>query len=290
MGRGYQAELKLHPDDIKAIQELYGEKTKKTPAPKPVTQRPSTVSRIDTSTGSSEEDDDELCRNAVIDSIVTLSDKTTYVFKGDSYWRLTDDSIAEGYPRSVSRDWDGLPRNVDAAFTWTNGKTYIFKGRHYWRYTNSNLDPGYPKLIGKGFEGIPDNVDAAFVWSGNGKIYFFKGSEYWRFDPETRPPVKPSYPRPISNWEGVPNNIDDALQYSNGYTYFFKSGLYYRFDDRNFRVDRGDPPFPRPAGYWWFGCQNTPARGALTDTREATLDSLDHNLDVSGDMFAADFN
>ena len=44
--------------------------------------RPSTVSRIDTSTGSSEEDDDELCRNAVIDSIVTLSDKTTYVFKG----------------------------------------------------------------------------------------------------------------------------------------------------------------------------------------------------------------
>ena len=32
-------QLKLHPDDIKAIQELYGEKTKKTPAPKPVTQR-----------------------------------------------------------------------------------------------------------------------------------------------------------------------------------------------------------------------------------------------------------
>jgi len=250
--RGYQTELKLETDDINAIQELYGEKTKKTPAP--VTLRPSTVSRIDTS------ESEELCNDAAIDSIVTLSDQSTYVFKGDAYWKLTDDSIADGYPKSVSRDWNGLPRNIDAAFTWTNGKTYIFKGRQYWRYTNSVLDSNYPKLISKGFEGIPDSVDAAFVWSGNGKIYFFKGSKYWRFDPDSRPAVKPSYPRPISNWEGVPNDIDDALQYSNGYTYFFKSGLYYRFDDRNFKVDDGDPSFPRPAGYWWFGCQNTPIR------------------------------
>lgn len=94
------------------------------------------------------------------------------------------------------------------------------------------------------------------MWSGNGKIYFFKGSKYWRFDPEQRPPVKGSYPRPISNWEGIPNDIDDALQYSNGYTYFFKNGAYYRFDDRAFKVDDGEPPFPRPAGYWWFGCTN----------------------------------
>lgn len=34
--------------------------------------------------------------------------------------------------------------------------------------------------------------------------------------------MKESYPKPISNWEGLPNSIDDALQYSNGYTYFFK--------------------------------------------------------------------
>lgn len=52
-----------------------------------------------------------------------------------------------------------------------------------------------------------------------------QGSQYWRFDPSQRPPVKGSYPKPISNWEGLPNNIDDALQYSNGYTYFFKVRL-----------------------------------------------------------------
>jgi hypothetical protein len=50
----------------------------------------------------------------------------------------------------------------------------------------------------------------------------FQGDKYYRFDPDKRPPVSDGYPKPISNWEGIPNNIDDALQYSNGYTYFFK--------------------------------------------------------------------
>ena len=49
-----------------------------------------------------------------------------------------------------------------------------------------------------------DQVDAAFVWSGNDKIYFFKGAKYWRFDPEARPPVEQGYPRPLSNWDGIP--------------------------------------------------------------------------------------
>ena len=48
--------------------------------------------------------------------------------------------------------------------------------------------------------------------------------------------MKDTYPKPISNWEGIPNNIDDALKYTNGYTYFFKDGKYWRFDDRAFKV------------------------------------------------------
>ena len=23
---------------------------------------------------------------------------------------------------------------------------------------------------------------------------------------------------------------------------------------KSFQIDKADPPFPRPAGYWWFGC------------------------------------
>lgn len=111
---------------------------------------------------------------------------------------------------------------------------------------NRVVDGDYPKEISEGFTGIPDHLDAALVWGGNGKIYFFKNSKFWRFDPLKRPPVKATYPKLISNWEGVPNNIDAALQYTNGFTYFFKDDTYYRFNDRTFTVDASDPPFPRP--------------------------------------------
>ena len=75
------------------------------------------------------------------------------------------------------------------------------------------------------------------MWSGNGKIYFFKGSDYWRFDPDQSPPVRSSYPRPISNWNGLPDNLDAALLYRNGFSYFFKGNDYWRFNDRAFAVN-----------------------------------------------------
>lgn len=99
-----------------------------------------------------------------------------------------------------------------------------------------SLDSSYPKAISDGFSGIPSKIDTAFVWGGNGKIYFFQGAKYWRFDPSRSPPVGLGYPKEISNWNGVPNNLDAALKYSNGYTYFFKGAKYWRFNDRSFSV------------------------------------------------------
>lgn len=99
-----------------------------------------------------------------------------------------------------------------------------------------SLDSGYPKSISDGFSGIPSNIDTAFVWGGNGKIYFFKDDKYWRFDPARTPPVGLGYPKPISNWNGIPDKLDAALKYSNGYTYFFKGNKYWRFNDRSFSV------------------------------------------------------
>merc|ERR1712061_901475 len=134
------------------------------------------------------------------------------------------------------------------------------KGSRYWRYSPDNfgkLDRGFPKDISKGFEGIPNNIDAAFVWAKNDKIYFFKGSNYWKFDPRKDPPVAETYPRPLSNWEGVPDSIDAALRYSNDNTYFFKDGEYYRFNEDTFTVDTDGPAYPRPSTTWWFGCQTT---------------------------------
>jgi hypothetical protein len=40
------------------------------------------------------------------------------------------------------------------------------------------------------------------------------------------------YPHSISEyWTGIPNDIDDAVQWSNGKSYFFKDGNYLRYDD-----------------------------------------------------------
>ena len=152
------------------LKALYGKKSG---------QEENNVIKNTVNTVAREEDEEvdrnnELCKNGKVDAMVTVKDKTTYAFKGNKYWRLTDDGVAKGYPRPIRSDWDGLPSNIDAAFTWTNGRTYIFRGSKYYRFTNQEMDKGYPKPISKGFDSIPNNVDAAFVWSGNGMIYFFK--------------------------------------------------------------------------------------------------------------------
>ncbi|XP_037046819.1 matrix metalloproteinase-14 isoform X1 [Bradysia coprophila] len=250
--RGYDPVFRLDSDDIQGIQALYGKKTtgggyNPVPAPKPQ-PKPNVPS-----------DNNEMCTDPKIDTVFNTHDGATYAFKGNQYYKLTENAIAEGYPKLISQGWPGLPGNIDAAFTYKNGKTYFFQGSKYWRYSGRQMDGDYPKDISDGFTGIPDNLDAALVWGGNGKIYFYKGTKFWRFDPLKRPPVKSTYPKPLSNWEGVPNSIDAALQYTNGYTYFFKGNKYYRFNDRTFSVDDANPPFPRPTAHWWFGCSNVPS-------------------------------
>uniref|UniRef100_A0A8D9ERG8 Matrix metalloproteinase-16 n=1 Tax=Cacopsylla melanoneura TaxID=428564 RepID=A0A8D9ERG8_9HEMI len=281
--RGYEPSFSLDSDDIEAIQALYGsaddhhghggdtdddaDSTGSGSGKKPATETPPT-----------DDDDAELCTDSKVDALFNSAEGVTYAFKGLHYWKLTEESIAQGYPKLISKSWVGLPGHLDAAFSYKNGKTYFFKGSKYWRYTGKTMDEGYPKDISEGFTGIPDNIDAALVWSGNGKIYFFKGSKFWKFDPSQKPPVKSTYPKPLSNWEGIPDNIDAALHYTNGYTYFFKGSQYWRFNDKTFSVDSADPPFPRNSGYWWFGCRSA-TKGSQVD-----LSSSSSSKGGSGDL------
>ena len=89
------------------------------------------------------------------------------------------------------------------------------------------------------------------------KLYFFKGTNYWKFDPSNKEnPVDDSYPRPISNWKGVPNHLNAVLQYDDGQSYFFKEGKYYKFNEDSLSVASADPAYPRRTGDFWFGCQS----------------------------------
>jgi len=267
--KGWEPNLQLDQDDIRGIQALYGE-SKPKPSPSPTTDVPTPRPTISTgvtfppttsSPGSS-----SLCGDAKIDAILRTDDSNTYVFKGSKYWLLTAESVADGYPRSISADWPGLPDNIDAAFTWPeSGSTYFFKGFEYWKFENQIYQPGYPKSLEVGFPGIPGNLDSAFVWGGNGKIYFTKGNDYWKFDPTKNPFVqRDKYPRGMEMWS-LPSNLDGAIQWDNGKTYFFKQGKYWRFNDLRFDVDSGSPSFPRNTGEWWFGCPRTRAIEAGQD-------------------------
>ena len=274
--RGYEDEVELHADDLTGIQKLYGKRaeyvekkgddetegdnipfTNVTPVTFPTTTPPVYTPKDVTG----QEDDKDICEGNKLDVMVTLKNGDTFAFLGNNYWKLTDSSVEPGYPRQIKDGWDGLPGNIDAAFTWTNGRTYFFKGSKYWRFSKMGvMDDGYPKELRKGFEGVPENVDAALVWPVNKKIYFFKGSQYWKFDPDKKPYVEASYPRPMNNWDGIPDNLDSAMQYRNGKTYFFKNGKYFRFDDKNMVVDdSADPKYPRETGLWWFGCKGKSA-------------------------------
>nr|XP_046913387.1 matrix metalloproteinase-19-like isoform X2 [Dermatophagoides farinae] len=271
----YKPKFKLHQDDVLAIQALYGykddnedESSTETSSRRPSEPDPSG-------------DGPDLCQDSGIDAVTRIADGSTYVFKGEYYWRIESSGIADGYPRRISADWDGLAGNLNAALTWADGKTFFFKGNKYWRFKNMRMDKGYPKLINTGFAGIPDNVDAAFVWGGNGKTYFFKGNEYWRFDSKNEPPVSKQYPKSIKNWNGIPTRVDAAFRWENGMTYFFKGPLYYRFNDIDFEIDtRAKPPFPRQTSQWWFDCQSLSRKlkRRPTKKRSSNLSSFTENL------------
>ncbi|XP_052784739.1 matrix metalloproteinase-2-like [Mya arenaria] len=238
--RGYDLHFRLDQDDIMAVQELYGTKesihTTTTRAPVFWTTKAADVTILD------------ICRNATIDAITRTDDGITYVFKGEYYYRLSNQGIDTGYPRKIEWDWGAIQGPIDSALTWPNGWTFIFKGSYYWKFHNLSLKYG-PKNISEGFDGIPAHIDTAFVWSGNGKTYFVKGNKYWRYYGNK---IDYGYPRDLQIWRGLPSNIDAAFQWKKGRTYFFSGDKYYRYNDQIFNVDAGG--YPRDISTWWLGC------------------------------------
>ncbi|XP_053674638.1 matrix metalloproteinase-24-like [Anopheles nili] len=249
---GYDPNFQLSRDDIFRIQRLYGPKTRNESSH----DGDHNIDNTNTSPPSVAKDS-ELCTSKNIDAIFQMDENSTVVFLRNKYYKLLQNEVAPGYPKDISDGWPGLPGNIDAAFKYENGKTYFFQGNKYWRYRGRQIDGDYPREISDGFPGIPSNLNATMLWrNSNSTVYFFKGSKFWLYDPNTTPPVKPSYPKPISNIEGLPDQIDAALHHPNGNMYFFKGDKYYRVNEKSSTVDHSEPPYPRRTASWWFGCKN----------------------------------
>merc|ERR1711971_538800 len=95
--RGYESKVRLDVDDVTAVQALYGQKGDRKPKPSSTTPPIffPTGSNTPSSTPKSNED---LCQDSSVDSMLTTLEGDSYAFKGGIYWKLTEDSIASGYP------------------------------------------------------------------------------------------------------------------------------------------------------------------------------------------------
>lgn len=209
----YRQSFALHSDDIKDIQDLFGKRRNNTVDPPP-----------------------ELCFDPAFDAITRTEDGTTYMFKGNFYWRLTNDDILKDSPGRIKADWPGLPGSLDAAATLPDGRTYFFKNDQCWIFRNRKRESG-PKFISSLFPGAPDNINAAFYWNIDQHTYFFKGDGYWKFNGNKI--AGTDYPRLIANaWKGVPDDLNDVFTWQDGKTYFFKDKKYYRFNVDDDEVSR----------------------------------------------------
>ncbi|KAI5614485.1 matrix metalloproteinase-19 [Silurus asotus] len=236
---GYKINFKLHPDDIRGIQALYGKRISSSTTEEG-------VHAVDFTTTSPVPGVNvpDPC-DAKLDAIMLGPWRKTFAFSGDYMWTITE--MGHNAPIKIKQLWKSLPGNLNAAvYSPRTNKTYFFKGDKVWRYTNFRLDFGYPKQLTR----IPANIDAALYFEKNKKIFFFKGSGYWQWDEMMYNDLS-IYPKPISRlFTGIPSNLDAAFTWTNGKVYFFKGDKYWRMNEK-LMVDSGYPLSKRER---WMRC------------------------------------
>ncbi|XP_050972242.1 matrix metalloproteinase-19 [Labeo rohita] len=203
---GYHHNFKLHQDDIRGIQTLYG---------KPVEKPPTTPRKPEPSVP-------DPCTTG-LNAIMLGPLHKTFAFRGHHVWTLSD----SGYntPVPINALWKELPGNIDAAVhSQRTSKSYFLKGDKVWRYSGFKLDGGYPKRLT-----IPSNIHAAFFLKSRRALVFIKGSQYWLWDELGSAKHLQLYPKPLAQLiAGLPPDPDAAFSGTDGHIYVFRGERYWR--------------------------------------------------------------
>ncbi|XP_030635882.1 matrix metalloproteinase-14a [Chanos chanos] len=251
----------LPDDDRRGIQQIYGSRSGEEPVPRPPAPRP-TRKPTRPSQGP------DICEGH-FDTIAILRGEM-FVFKDKWLWRVRENKVLQGYPMPISHFWKGLSGPINAAYERSDGKFVFFKGDRYWVFSESSMEQGYPKSLKELGTGLPkDKLDAALLYTPTGMTYFFRGNKYYRFD-EIKQSVEADYPKPISVWKGVPDNIRGAIMSDDGaHTYFYKANKYWKFNNQQLRVESG---YPKSVLTGWMGCDAEEPKKGRTSEEEIIIE------------------
>uniref|UniRef100_A0A803TW67 Peptidase metallopeptidase domain-containing protein n=1 Tax=Anolis carolinensis TaxID=28377 RepID=A0A803TW67_ANOCA len=211
--------LRLHKDDIKGIQSLYG----------------------------------KLALVTVLGDIFHLTFRKheilgVFTLAGDFIWRKNPFK-QEVENSSVGSFWPVLKSGIDAAYAIQDkDMVYFFKGTKFWAARANIIEPGFPRNIHRlGFPKNVQKIDAAAYDENAKKTYFFSGDKYWRYD-EIKNTMERSYPRPITaDFPNIGSRVDAAFQ-QDGHLYLFNGSKQYEFDSRTKKF------LGSKKANSWFGC------------------------------------
>uniref|UniRef100_A0A8C1IYW6 Matrix metallopeptidase 14a (membrane-inserted) n=1 Tax=Cyprinus carpio TaxID=7962 RepID=A0A8C1IYW6_CYPCA len=287
----------LPDDDRLGIQQIYGadsSEVPRPPAPRPPTRRPDRPSF-----------GPDICEGH-FDTITFLRGEM-FVFKEKWFWRVRDGKPLQGYPMPIGHFWKGLPPSINAAYERSDGKFVFFKGASifyifrtwiaslvligklcnnaclsvlslgdkYWVFNEAKMEEGYPKTFKELGTGLPrDKLDAAVFYTPTGSTYFFRGTQYYRFNEKSRS-VDPDYPKLISVWQGVPDNIKGAFMSEDGaHTYFYKANKYWKFNNQQLKVE---PGYPKSVLTDWMGCEEEEPKRRIGTDEEVLIIEVDES-------------
>ncbi|XP_069134719.1 matrix metalloproteinase-19-like [Argopecten irradians] len=256
--RGYLPGLRLHNDDIRGVQSLYGSPSREqttttttsttteptTTTTTTTTPKPSTTTTTTTQAPNTPKytphGDETLC-NLTFDAISAGPDGATYIFRNQLVYKVTTRGLAAGFPRFIREVFPDAPRFVKAAVHLrSTGETFLFNNHgDVWRYVGFALQ-GVTTMEQINFRSA---IAVTNPRSGNQQIFLFGTRVFWGFNRRSaNVPRGSGYPLPLSMyWGQFPRYSTAGLEWTDGHIYFFKKGSYIRVSPRTRNAVHGYP-------------------------------------------------